>query len=244
MDSPKLYSKDKKVDSSYLGAETSPIPTDNLSADISIAKQDMYLVEETSKTLKDWYENYLMLNEEDRLSKILFCDTETTHFNGFAVSIALIEVDLSKKEITRTFYKEFNPQVVMDPEAIEVHGITEEQIKDAPIITESFEEIDSFVKEAEMFGAFNAIYDMGVLVREYERQELIMPSLPYIDIMKRLKNQVNAKAVNGRLKDPKLSEAAEYFGVDFDSSTLHNALYDTEVLVKVFLAALRSYEQS
>jgi DNA polymerase-3 subunit epsilon len=184
----------------------------------------------------------LLINEEERVNKILLLDTETNDLNGFAVSIALIQLDLASKKIDRTYYKVINPKAYINPESIEIHGITPEMVENAPTFQDIFEEVDEFVRSSDLLCAFNAIYDVGVLVREYERVGKIPPPMPYLDAMKRLKVQVQAKNVAGKLKDPKLSEAADFFGIQYNEEDLHNALDDTQILTEVFIKALQSYE--
>lgn len=209
---------------------------------LALIQNEGYLtISQMGETLKDWYLNWLLLNPGERIDKVLLLDTETTHLNGFACSIALIEYSMENKFILNKYYTLINPLVKIDPESTKIHGITQEMVVNAPTFKDVFSEIEEFLKTTDMLIAFNAIYDIGVLIREYERLNKIPPVFNYLDVMKRLKTEVDAKNTLGRKKDPKLSEAAKYFGVVYDESTLHNALYDTEILTNTFRAAITKY---
>lgn len=234
--------KERKLDSNFLES-LEVIPNSILDNDLELIKYDNYMSIDSQKlTLKDWYLDWLCLSPGERVNKLVLFDAETSHLNGFAVSLSFIEYDLENKTISREFYKEINPQVKIDPETIKIHGITDEMVANAPTFEMIFEEIKSYIEENELFVAHNAIYDISVLIREYERMLKIPPKLFYLDTMVRWKTEVNAKNSLGKLKNPKLSEAASFFGITYDESTLHNALYDTQVLTNTFHNALLSYE--
>lgn len=240
-DSPRL-NKNLSIDNLVvmLNGSEEKLPTN---IDIDIVNTNSMLIEKDQFTLRSWYESLLMVPVDDRIDNIVFLDTETSHLNGFAVSIALIGYSISQKAITFKYYKEINPGVIMDPEAIAVHGITNEMTQD---FNEAFMDIEKEVTEiinTHLIVAHNAIYDIGVLAREYERLGEIPPKMYFLDTMKRLKDEVKAKNSAGRLKDPRLSEAASHFGIVYDESALHNALEDTELLSQVFIKALEAYEK-
>lgn len=208
--------------------------------DMDIVNSNSMLIEQDQFSLRWWYESLLMVNPDDRIDQVVFFDTETSHLNGFIVSIALIGYSISKKEVLFKYYKEINPGVIMDQEAINVHHITDEQVALNEVFASIEPEISSMIKGF-MIIAHNAIYDISVLAREYERLGIIPPKMYFLDTMKRLKEEVKAKNSLGRLKDPKLSEAAAYFGITYDENVLHNALEDTELLSQVFIKALEFY---
>ncbi len=209
---------------------------------LDLIKSEGYLtVTSIGDTLKDWYLNWLQLNPGERIDRVLLLDTETTHLNGFACSIALIEYSMEDKVIVDKYYSVINPLVPIDPESSAIHGLYQKDVENAPTFADIFTEIEAFLLRTDMSIAFNAIYDIGVLIREYERLNKIPPIFNYMDVMRRLKVEVDAKNSLGRKKDPKLSEAAKYFNVIYDESTLHNALYDTEILTNTFHAALIKY---
>jgi len=170
----------------------------------------------------------------ETVDKLLFIDTETTHLNGFIVSLAMIEYSLKENKIIKSYYKEFNPLIKIEEESFKIHKISNEQIANAETFDMNKEEILSYIENSNLIIAFNAIYDIGSLIREFERSNLIIKSFKYLDLMKRIKHIIKAKNSIGSLKDPSLKEAATFFNIENDESQLHNALYDTEILLKVF----------
>lgn len=234
--------KNTKLSSSSLLDFIESMPQTISDNNLALIQDEGYLtVTCIGDNLKEWYLNWLNLQPGERIDIVLLLDTETTHLNGFACSIALIEYSLEQKVILNKYYTLINPQVIIDPEASKVHNIFAKDVENAPLFTDIVNDIESFTNRADMLIAFNAIYDIGVLIREYERLGKIPPLYNYMDLMKRLKVEVDAKNTLGRKKDPKLSEAAKYFNVSYDESTLHNALYDTEVLTNTFHAAITKY---
>jgi len=205
------------------------------------ASKDDILLSEKDGSFDSWVSNIYMLPEEDRIENIMLFDTETAHLNGYIVSFAGILYSLSKRKILKEFYVMVNPGVNIDPETTEkAHGITDQDVANK----ESFSSISKKIKDAfdwaDLIVAHNPMYDINVLNLEYARLGEKIEIPPFLDTMKRLKQKVQAKNTLGRLKDPKLEEAAEFFGIDQDTSKLHNALYDTQILTKVFEKALDS----
>ena len=179
-----------------------------------------------------WFE-YVNFLEEYGVKKILFLDFETTSMNGNALSMGAISLDLDTKE-EKEYYSLFNPMSSIDKEASKIHGIYEKDIKESPTFAEKIDEITNMIESADILIAFNAIYDISVLVREYERADKILPDIRFLDLMTRSKKIVNAKNSLGRLKNPSLSEFASCVGVSYEDNNLHNALYDTKIMMESF----------
>jgi len=193
---------------------------------------------EKAISLFEWRQDIALIDPDIAVEKLLFFDTETSHLNGFISSIALILTDIDGNVLDK-LYLEINPGVKQDKEAIEVHGLTDEYLSSKPSFSEVFEQIEKFINQTDAFVAHNAIYDIGVLVREYERLGKKFPEKLkcYIDTMIGLKNQFTFA---GKIKNPSLEEAAKAFNINLDDTTLHNALDDTELMLNVFVKAINS----
>ena len=198
-----------------------------------------------AKTLEEWYKNWSLVRDpREKVRKIFFFDTETHKLNGFAISIGCILYDLIDDSIEKKFYKLINPQTPIDPEATKVHGISDEAVANEPLFAEVFPEIQEMLLRTDLICGFNVEYDLNVLIRESERAGIFPPVYAYLDLMQRVKAEVGAKGSTGRLKNPKLKECADFYGVEKDESSLHNALYDTEVTLEVFRAAIKRYKEA
>lgn len=169
---------------------------------------------------------------EYAVNKLAFLDFETSHLNGYAVSLA-IKINGEEGK-----YWTINPKVQLDPEAMEVNQLDPAVIENSPTFEELRTEIESELSKADCIVAYNAIYDQGVFVREYERLGIKLPDIitRAIDPMPMIKNQmVYPKGV--RATAPSLKNAALSLGIDLSNRVLHNALDDTVLLEEVFNAA-------
>lgn len=210
---------------------------------VKIANLHNILATNEAKTLKEWYTNWsLVRNPDEKVRKIFFFDTETHKLNGYAISIGAILYDMLTDSVEKKIYKLINPQTAIDPEAMKVHGISDEMVINEPRFIEIFPEIKTMLDQADMLCGFNVQYDLNVLIRESERAGMLPPVYSYLDLMLRVKSEVNAKGSTGRLKNPKLKECADFYGVEKDETSLHNALYDTEITLEVFRAAISRYK--
>ena len=101
---------------------------------------------------------------------ICFFDLETTGGNvgkDRIVEIAILRVDVDKKESKRVW--RVNPEMEISFQAIEVHGITNEMIKNEPNFAHYSTEIYQFLNVCDLAG-FNSIrFDIPILVEELIR---------------------------------------------------------------------------
>lgn len=198
--------------------------------------------EYVTETLKEWYENWLMIDEDHRIDTMLFFDTETTTLDGYSCSISLITLDLNTLQIIPEYsmYAEYNPNEEIHEEAFKVHGLSQEYLKDKPTFDTDYEKICKIINHSELKNAFNAIYDIGVLNRDFKRiKKDKLNNFYFLDPMRRLKSTINAKDSANKLKYPSLEECCKFYNIPKDENKFHNAQFDTEMLVKVFIAAIK-----
>lgn len=91
-------------------------------------------------------------------------DTETTGLDpdtDRVVEIALVTVN--NGEITDAFRSYVKPGIPIPPEASAVHGITDEDVEDAPTLTELLPQINTICDQAELLVAHNASFDRSML---------------------------------------------------------------------------------
>lgn len=139
-----------------------------------------------------------------------------------------------------------NPGVEIAQEAIDVHGFSNEFLKEngkPPHV--AFEEIRNlFLRHRHLkVVAFNMNYDLSILDAEMKRHNTSVTFGKWFS--------ENAKLVDGlvidRHKDRyrkgkrNLETQAKHYGVEFDSKTLHNARADTELTARVTVAILNKY---
>ncbi|MBT7718484.1 MAG: DNA polymerase III subunit epsilon, partial [Halieaceae bacterium] len=161
-------------------------------------------------------------------------DTETT---GLEVSQGhrIIEigcVELDTRRLTGNHYHQYiNPNREIDQGAIEVHGITNEFLKDKPSFERIFREFLEFVEGSELV-IHNAPFDLGFLNSEIQRLEPDAPRLE--DRCKIVDTLVMARGKHPGQRNS-LDALCQRYGVDNSQRDLHGALLDSEILADVYL---------
>jgi len=171
------------------------------------------------------------------LNNVLIFDFETTGLNGFAVSLALLSYDIKKEKYYQDFYEIFNPQTKIEQSAIEVHKITNEEVKNKPIFGHFLPQIEKRIQWADIVVGQNVDFDLGIMIREYQglKKYCNIADLPKFDTMKEGKDIINAKTANGKKKVPNLEEAVKFYNLEhLKDGHYHNALVDTKLTAEVF----------
>ncbi len=114
------------------------------------------------------------------------------------------------------------------PDALAVHGITDEFLKDKPGFAEVAQKIVEFFDGARWI-AHNANFDMGFINAEFER--IGLPPVPA--------EQVVDTLAMARRKHPmgpnSLDALCRRYGIDNTHRTKHGALLDSELLAEVYI---------
>ena len=114
------------------------------------------------------------------------------------------------------------------PDALAVHGITDEFLKDKPGFAEVAQEILDFFEGARWI-AHNATFDMGFINAEFER--IGLPPIPQDRVVDTLSM--------ARRKHPmgpnSLDALCRRYGIDNAHRTKHGALLDSELLAEVYI---------
>ncbi|MDO1584726.1 DNA polymerase III subunit epsilon [Rhizobium oryzicola] len=164
------------------------------------------------------------------MREIIF-DTETTGLENKVdrvIEIGGIEL-LNHFPTGRTFHVYINPgDRKVHPDALAVHGITDEFLKDKPSFAEIVDELRAFFDGAKWI-AHNATFDMGFINAEFDR--LGLPPVP--------NDQVIDTLSLARRKHPmgpnSLDALCRRYGIDNSHRTKHGALLDSELLAEVYI---------
>ena len=101
---------------------------------------------------------------------IAFIDLETTGINigtDKIVEIAIIKIlPDGSKQVKR---KLINPQMPIPPSATDVHGITNEMVKDAPAFKQVANEVKQCIDNCDMGGYNSNRFDVPMLIEEFSR---------------------------------------------------------------------------
>lgn len=167
------------------------------------------------------------------MREIIF-DTETTGLDNKSdrvIEIGGIEL-MNHFPTGRTFHVYINPgDRNVHPDALAVHGITDEFLKDKPSFAGIVAELQEFFDGAKWI-AHNATFDMGFINAEFDR--LGIPPVPADMVIDTL--------ALARRKHPmgpnSLDALCRRYGIDNSHRTKHGALLDSELLAEVYIEML------
>ncbi|WP_375687904.1 DNA polymerase III subunit epsilon [Pseudooceanicola sp. LIPI14-2-Ac024] len=158
-------------------------------------------------------------------------DTETTGFEpeqgDRIVEIGGVEL-LNHMPTGRTYHQYINPERDMPQSAFEVHGLSEEFLRDKPVFRDIAQQFLDFVGDAKLV-IHNAKFDMKFL--NAELGWLNLPRLPWEQAIDTL--EIARKRFPG--SPASLDALCRRFGIDNSARTLHGALLDSEILAEVYL---------
>lgn len=161
-------------------------------------------------------------------------DTETTGIDpkqGHRI-IEIGCVELIDRKLTGNHYHVYiNPDRIVEQEAIDVHGITNEFLADKPRFSEICDSFYEFVKGAELV-IHNAPFDVGFINHEYRLMDSNAPLVnEYCGVLDTL---ALAKRKHPGQKN-NLDALCKRYGIDNSHRELHGALLDSEILADVYL---------
>lgn len=161
-------------------------------------------------------------------------DTETTGFKPEEghrlVEIGCIEL-VNHVSTGNRYHVYINPQRPVPPDAVAVHGLTDEFLADKPVFTDVVQAFVEFIGDAKLV-IHNAAFDMTFL--NWQLKECGYPVMP-------MERAIDTLAM-ARRKFPgspaTLDALCKRFGVDNSGRTLHGALLDAQLLADVYLELL------
>lgn len=170
----------------------------------------------------------------------IFLDTETTglsHDSGDRiVEIACVEL-FNRKLTGNNLHFYVNPGRDSHEEALKVHGITSEFLKDKPPFEAVAQELMGYLDGAEVF-IHNAPFDLGFLDKELSlaRRPGFRASVArVVDTLALAKEMFPGKRNS-------LDALCDRLGVDNSGRTLHGALLDAELLADVYICLTRGQD--
>ncbi|MGE0350057.1 DNA polymerase III subunit epsilon [Hydrogenophaga sp.] len=167
-------------------------------------------------------------------------DTETTGLsaeNGDRIiEIGCVEL-LNRKLTGNNLHFYINPERDSHEDALKVHGISNEFLRDKPKFSAIVDELLDYLRDAELI-IHNAPFDIGFLNKELER--LGRASI------KTVIGQVTDSLVMAKEMFPGkrngLDALCDRLGVDNSGRTLHGALLDAELLADVYINMTRGQD--
>ncbi|URJ24136.1 DNA polymerase III subunit epsilon [Blochmannia endosymbiont of Camponotus sp.] len=167
-------------------------------------------------------------------------DTETTGMNKFGphyeghriIEIGAVEI-INRHLTDNTFHIYLKPNRMIDIEAIQIHGISDQFLKNKPTFSEIINEFLTFIRGSELI-IHNAPFDLGFLNQELRICNANSKTIEsYCTIIDSLK--LARKKFPGQRNS--LDALCERYFINNDNRrNLHSALLDARLLANVFLS--------
>lgn len=168
-------------------------------------------------------------------SGIIFFDMETTGLSPLAnriIELSAVKIDKNKK--ISIFDNLINPEIPIPPHTSEIHGINDEDVKEAPKIKNVLTEFLKFSETLPLI-AHNAKFDAGFLVYHSHLNEILLPSISVYC------SYLMSKSSFPNLSSYKLKNLSEHFHIKLERH--HRALDDTWACLYLVLACLREFSE-
>jgi len=172
------------------------------------------------------------------MRQIIF-DTETTGMNFNSrdkseghriIEIGCVEL-IDRRPTENYFHQYINPEQSIDPDAVRVHGITNERVAGEPTFAAILKDLLAYFDGADELIAHNMPFDQSFLNREFKLAKAgfkLEDRFPLTDTLQLAKNKVPIAKHN-------LDALCKYYGIDNSNRSLHGALLDSQLLAEVYL---------
>ncbi len=166
---------------------------------------------------------------------IAFIDLETTGVNignDRIVEIAIVKISPDgSKQVKR---KLINPTMPIPPSSTEIHGITDDMVKDAPTFKQVANEVKQFIEHCDLAGYNSNRFDIPMLVEEFLRCDL------NIDIENR--KLLDVQKVYHMMEQRTLSAAYKFY-CNKELTDAHSAEVDATATYEVLESQIEKYKQ-
>lgn len=166
---------------------------------------------------------------------IVFFDLETTGVDTAKdriVEISMVKVMPDSEEIIKT--RRINPQIHIPEDATAVHGITDEDVKDAPTFAQIAKSLSQFIEGCD-FGGFNSNrFDLPMLVEEFLRAG--------VDVDFKKRKFIDVQNIFHKMEQRTLVAAYKFY-CDKELDGAHSAEADTKATYEVLKAQLDRYPE-
>lgn len=164
---------------------------------------------------------------------IIFFDLETTGINIASdriVEISYLKVDLKGNESSKTL--RLNPGMPIPEKVTAIHGISNEDVKDAPTFNEVAKSLARDFEGCDLGGYNSVRFDIPLLAEEFLRAG--------VDIDLKRRKFVDVQVIFMKM-EPRTLAAAYKFFLNKELSQAHSAEADTRATYEVLQAQLDRY---
>ncbi len=154
------------------------------------------------------------------------------HYEGHKIiEIGAVEV-INRRLTGRHFHVYLKPDRLVDPEAYNVHGISDEFLADKPTYGDVVDDFLDFIRGAELV-IHNATFDIGFMDYEFR---LLKRDIPKTETFCTITDSLQMARRLFPGKRNNLDALCDRYQIDNSKRTLHGALLDAEILAEVYLA--------
>lgn len=166
---------------------------------------------------------------------IAFIDLETTGVNLSSDRIVEIAIVKMMPDQTRQVKRKLiNPEMPIPAQSSDVHGITDEMVKDAPTFRQAANEIKQFLDNCDLGGYNSNRFDIPLLMEEFLRVGMD------VDLSDR--RMVDVQHIFYTM-EPRTLTAAYKFYCQKELVSAHSAEADVQATIDVLIAQLGRYQQ-
>ena len=166
---------------------------------------------------------------------IVFFDLEGTGLNIMRdriVEICAIKIQPDGQQDVKK--RLINPEIPIPPEVTEIHGISDEDVKNEPTFKQVSKSFFEFIEDCDL-GGFNIIkYDIPLIIQEFKRCGLVFSTLD--------KKIVDVQRIYHKMEPRTLSAALQFYCQDKHEDA-HGSEADTLATIKVLEAQIDRYEE-
>ena len=165
---------------------------------------------------------------------ICFFDLETTGVNitkDRIVEISLLKVFPDNREQKKTWL--INPEISISSDATAIHGISNEDVVDAPTFKMVARQVNEFIKDSDLGGFNSNRFDIPILAEEMLRAEV------EFDMKNRF--SVDVQTIFHKMEKRNLASAYKFY-CDKNLDGAHRAEVDTMATYEVLKSQLDHYD--
>ncbi len=152
--------------------------------------------------------------------------------NDRIVEIAIVKI--APNGSRTDFLKRINPEIPIPKEVSEIHGIYDEDIKDAPVLKDILAELEEFIEDADFAGYNSNKFDLPMLAEELLRVG------SSIDLSKKL--HIDVQNIFHKMEQRTLIAAYSFY-CNKNLENAHTALADAEATWEVLDAQIKQYDE-
>ncbi len=165
---------------------------------------------------------------------VVVLDLETTGMNIVTdriVEIALLKINLDGSEEEKLML--INPEMNIPPEVSQIHGITNEDVKDKPTFKEVAKILAKFMEGCDLCGFNSNRFDIPLLAEEFLRAD--------VDVDLKKHKFIDVQAIFHKMEKRTLAAAYKFY-CNKELVDAHSAMADTKATYEVLKAQLDVYQ--